>query len=861
MPDDAPLYPPSPPDVPPDLTAPTAGYRLRVVVVLLSLLAFGVLYVGLVIGSAYLAYHSFASLGTPDPYQASRELLQGAGREQQQLNRILDAAQRRVQQREITPEALAQIVDGDVLPRWRALVQRLTDARGLSTDEQRLVDQYVQALKVEQEGWELIGGAIRQNDESKAGQSREKLRQADELLGRLAADASQFYRSHAPKEKSDAFWPIVTGIASGLLCLFLVKGFFKWRRADKKQWLEITEKDQPDLFAFIRRVCQDTRAPRPHRVYLGAEVNAAVFYHESLLSLIVPTPKNLVVGLGLVNRVNLSEFKAVLAHEFGHFSQNSMKLGTYVYTSNRVIADIVFARDWLDDLVTALRGIDLRIAIFVWAFTGILWGVRKTLQGLFRVINFTNSALSREMEFNADLVAVSVAGSDAIVHTLARLNPASDALGQAWSDLMTAADRQVCSRDLFYHQTRAIEYLRALRKDPRLGELPPPPEDGRDKVHVFQPEDTAVPRMWATHPSNHDREVNAKRRYVASPIDERSPWLLFRDAEAVREHVTRRLYQNARQIGDAKLEPPEVVQAFIDAEHAETTYHARYHGLYDNRYLTPGDVAELIAEARADSMGPDRLADAHRRLYGDELPARMEAHRAHLQDFGRIAALVQGVTALGGKQFEFRGALHPAADAKPMFEQVKKELDDDYEWMARSDREAFLIHYAIAQELGPDAVQELEDRYRFHMAVQVLHAELSAHKQQVEASLRAIADKQRLSQGEFQVTLSVFAQAHEALARVLERAATLNLPPLTNVTPGEPLRAVLLNQPLVPALKKSTKSLDGAWIARFQEQSADVLDRIQRIHFKSLGGILALQERLAEQWAARAKDSGAQVAT
>jgi Zn-dependent protease with chaperone function len=860
MTDDSALYPPSPPAVPPDLTAPTPGYRLRVVVVLLSLFVFAVLYLGLVIGSAYLSYFSFTSLSATDPHQASRDLLQAASQEDQQLTQIFNNALQRSQRREIDTAGFLRILEVDVLPRWRELVRRLTDTRGLSTDEQRLVEQYAHALKVQQEGWELIASAIRQNSEPLAKQSQEKMREADGLAQRFGADASRYYSSHARQPKDDAFWPIVTGIASGLLCLFLVKGFFKWRRRDATQWLEITDKDEPDLFAFIRRVCQDTRAPRPHRVYLSADVNAAVFYHESVLSLIVPTPKNLVIGLGLVNRLNLSEFKAVLAHEFGHFSQNSMKLGTYVYTSNRVIADIVFARDWLDDLVTALRGIDIRIAVFAWAFTGTLWSLRKTLQGLFRVINFANSALSRQMEFNADLVAVSVTGSDAIVHSLARLTPAADALGQAWTDLMAAADRQLYSRDLFYHQTRAVDFLRALRKDPRFGELPLPPDDRPENVHVFQPEDTAVPRMWATHPSNHDREVNAKRRYIPNPIDERSPWLLFRDAPAVRENITRRLYQSARQIGDAKLESPEVVQAFIDAEHAETTYHARYHGLYNNRYLTPGDLAELLAAASAEVTSPDRLAEAHRRLYDDELSARMEAHRAHLQDFGRVATLAQGATTMAGKDFQFRGARHRAADAKQLVDQVKKELNDDYEWMARSDREAFLVHHAIARQLGVDAVRELEDRYRFHMAVQVLHAELVADRQQVETSLRAIGGKQRLSQGEFQVTLSVFAQAREALAQVLERSATLSLPPLTNITPGEPLRAILLNQPLVPELKASTKSLDGAWVGKFQEQLSDVIDRIQRIHFKSLGGILSLQEKLAEQWAARANDCGVNVA-
>jgi Zn-dependent protease with chaperone function len=643
---------------------------------------------------------------------------------------------------------------------------------------------------------------------------------------------------------------VIVGIVSGLLCLFLVKGFFKWRRADPAQQLEVTEKDQPVLFAFIRRLCQDTRAPLPHRVYLTPVVNAAVFYHESLLSLFLPTPKNLVIGLGLVNQLNLSEFKAVLAHEFGHFSQNSMKLGSYVYTSNRVIADLVFGRDWLDDVVAALRGVDIRIAIFAWAFTGVLWALRKTLQGLFRVINFANSALSRQMEFNADLVAVSVTGSDALVHGLARLDFATDALGQAWSDLTAAADHQLYTRDLFYHQTRATEFLRALRKDPRLGEPPALPEDPRQVVQVFQPEDTSVPKMWATHPSNHDREMNAKRHYVRSPIDERSPWILFQEAPAVREKVTRRLYQVARQLQEVKLEAPEVVQAFIDEEHAETTYHDRYQGLYDHRYLTPGDLDELTRSVPAEFGGANRLAEAHARLYGDELKSRMEAHRARQEDYCRVAPLVHGAVELKGKDFQFRGVHYRAADAGRLLDQVKKELDQDFDWMARLDREAFLVHYDMARQIGEEARREMEERYRFHLAVQEIHGRLSAHNQQVQATLSQLAGKRELTQEEFHVALGVLGQAHDALSQLLNEAGHLRLPLLKNLTAGEPLGRFLLSRALIHRLSGASNCLDGEWIGRFLEQLEEVLGKAQRIHFKSLGGILALQEMLAEQWAA-----------
>ena len=70
MPDLAHLYPPAPAGVPADLTAPSPSYRFHVVVVLVSLMAFLVIYLGLTIGSAYVCYYCFAWLAEDDPQPA-----------------------------------------------------------------------------------------------------------------------------------------------------------------------------------------------------------------------------------------------------------------------------------------------------------------------------------------------------------------------------------------------------------------------------------------------------------------------------------------------------------------------------------------------------------------------------------------------------------------------------------------------------------------------------------------------------------------------------------------------------------------------------------------------------------------------
>jgi hypothetical protein len=83
---------------------------------------------------------------------------------------------------------------------------------------------------------------------------------------------------------------------------------------------------------------------------------------------------------------------------------------------------------------------------------------------------------------------------------------------------------------------------------------------------------------------------------------------------------------------------------------------------------------------------------------------------------------------------------------------------------------------------------------------------------------------------------------------------------LKNVTPGEPLAPFLLSRPLLPRLSGTSDCLQGDWVSRFLEQLAEVLDRAQRMQDKSLGGLLALQEKLAEQWAAPARCPGQAVA-
>jgi Zn-dependent protease with chaperone function len=645
----------------------------------------------------------------------------------------------------------------------------------------------------------------------------------------------------------------------GMLFLFLFKGLFKRRKQDYGTLVEVKPQEQPDLFGFIHQLCDELKAPRPAKVYVSPEVNAAVFYDTSLLNLVVPPKKHLLIGLGLVNTVNLTEFKAVLAHEFGHFSQKSLGLGTYVYVANQVLEDIIHGRDSWDDWVNWWCQIDIRLSFPAWGLKGAVWFLRKSLANLYRGITLAHLSVKRQQEFNADDMAVSAAGSDAIVHSLCRLDFASESLNTAARDLHTAADHELFTADLFFHQSAAADWLRQRRKDPKLG-LPPEPAEGADPAtfHVFDPAkgDDGIPPMWRTHPPNHERERNAKRHYLHVHTDERSPWLLFQGVEGFRRTVTERFYTHGLQ----RREPyrpadPAEVQRFIDAEHAEMTYDPRYYGLYDDRFLTPGPLPATVPEVRDADWPDEKITEFLRGWPVSDLENRMTEHMQRRTDLHLLGGLKSGEFTLKGKTFTIRGQEHTARDVNMLFDVVDKELADDYKSFGELDQRCFGAHFAAAQlraerdALIFDWPRELLERYRFHVALQDLLRTLINDDNRMNSLMRYLQGKRELQSAEFQELVNVLREISQSLADCVEKATNLSSPALTNVPAGTSLRRLIWEKDSdLPRLEGAPTQIKFDWILDYLRKQNAAQDRLRRIHYKSLGNILALQEKIGKAW-------------
>ncbi len=130
--------------------------------------------------------------------------------------------------------------------------------------------------------------------------------------------------------------------ATGLFVFyFIIKFLFKKHINDRSYLTEIKRSDEPELFKMIDEIVQEAETNFPKKVYLSNDVNASVFYDSSFWSMFFPIQKNLTIGAGLINTTTKQELKAILSHEFGHFSQRSMKVGSYVYNVNQIIFNLV----------------------------------------------------------------------------------------------------------------------------------------------------------------------------------------------------------------------------------------------------------------------------------------------------------------------------------------------------------------------------------------------------------------------------------------------------------------------------------------------------------------------------------------
>lgn len=182
----------------------------------------------------------------------------------------------------------------------------------------------------------------------------------------------------------------------------------------------IVRAQAPRLFEMIDDIRRRANAPAAHEVLITEDFNAAVVQLPRLG--IFGWPKNyLLLGLPLMQALTVEEFKAVLAHEFGHLSGAHGKFGAWIYR---------LRQGWAR-LNTALSeqehwGSFLFVPFFRW------------FSPAFSAYSFVQV---RQQEYEADRVSAEVAGANSAAAALVRVNTQGDFLStRYWSDVFRRAE-------------------------------------------------------------------------------------------------------------------------------------------------------------------------------------------------------------------------------------------------------------------------------------------------------------------------------------------------------------------------------------------------------------------------------------
>lgn len=159
--------------------------------------------------------------------------------------------------------------------------------------------------------------------------------------------------------------------------------------------------DHPRLFDELAGVAAALGQGLPDEVYLCPDVNAWVTRRGGTLGL--GGRRVMGVGLPLMQVLTVAQFRAVMAHEFGHFHGGDTLLGPWVYTTQAAI-------------VRTLRNVKVS-------------ALRRPFILYFKLFLSVTGAVSRREEFAADALAARVAGSRAFINGLRRVNGAGAAFG------------------------------------------------------------------------------------------------------------------------------------------------------------------------------------------------------------------------------------------------------------------------------------------------------------------------------------------------------------------------------------------------------------------------------------------------
>lgn len=172
----------------------------------------------------------------------------------------------------------------------------------------------------------------------------------------------------------------------------------------------INPERETDLTRFLTAVCTDMGVPFPNAIVL--HVSTSFFMSRYPMSVLNANPRGYILGLSLplLSALTINELRAIVAHEFAHFSGGDMKYSRRVlpvYTAIGETARLLYE-------INRQNRYGLIAHLFL--------QIPMTVLHLFgRQFERLNLSLSREQESRADAVSASICGRESFASAMRKV--------------------------------------------------------------------------------------------------------------------------------------------------------------------------------------------------------------------------------------------------------------------------------------------------------------------------------------------------------------------------------------------------------------------------------------------------------
>ena len=467
--------------------------------------------------------------------------------------------------------------------------------------------------------------------------------------------------------------------------IFIWMFFFRKSTVDRSGWLEISEEQQPKLFELIKSISKEIETNFPQKVYLGAGVDAMVFYDSNFRNLLIPSKENLMIGLGLVNSMSESELKAILAHEFGHFTQRSLNVYSYVYIENLVIYKMLIDEEYYQTLLLKFLVIGRFSWIVVYYSRVIRWILRKA----YDVVSKSYMALSREMEFHADEVSAKVAGSIPATTALLCTGLASDSFNYIWQFYYNRVSENLKSENVYpQHQYVMIKYAERYGVNIANGL----PQVTKEIISRFNRSKLVIINQWASHPTISDRIKKLEDLKIDSTISIESAWNLFVNAEDIQKILTEKLFR----FWQFPETPVNLTLKGFKKKYNEDadkhTFSKKYNHFYEFKDISRFDLK--LAIDRQEENGFNNFSEIY-----------SEKNVDFIHQFSGLDMDLKTVESISKKEipidsFEYDGIKYQSEQSKELLEKLIKQHEVMYKEVNELDTKIFIFFYKLCKVSG-----------------------------------------------------------------------------------------------------------------------------------------------------------------